>query len=272
VRTIIPFALRRWRRAPLTVATWRDIGAFRRNVRASRYAAILDLQEQVKGAMIARTARGRRHGFDRASVREPLATLAHDAHHHVPRHLHFVERCRLLAAAALGYRVEGPPRWHFAPPATVPAMSDRPYVALLTATSRADKLWPEHAWRTLIERFDRAGLATLLPWGSPQEEARSRRLADGVASAIVPPWLSMPEAAALLGRASLAVGVDTGFTHLAAALGTPTIGLFLATDPGVHGVACTGPHARDLGSADRVPQPDDVMAAAGELLRAAPRC
>jgi heptosyltransferase-1 len=272
VRTIIPFALRRWRRAPLTAATWRDIGAFRRNVRASRYAAILDLQEQVKGAMIARTARGRRHGFDRASVREPLATLAHDAHHHVPRHLHFVERCRLLAGAALGYRVEGPPRWHFAPPVTERALPDRPCVVLLTATSRADKLWPEPDWRALIERFDRAGLATVLPWGSPQEEARSRRLADGIASAIVPPWLSMPEAAAMLARASLAIGVDTGFTHLAAALGTPTIGLFLATDPAVHGVACAGPHARDLGSADRVPQLDDVMAAAGELMRAAPRC
>ena len=46
---------------------------------ARRYGTVLDLQEQVKGAMIARTARGRRHGFDRGSVREPLATLGHDA-------------------------------------------------------------------------------------------------------------------------------------------------------------------------------------------------
>ncbi|HET9046770.1 MAG TPA: lipopolysaccharide heptosyltransferase I [Casimicrobiaceae bacterium] len=272
VRTIIPFALRRWRREPLARTTWRDIGAFRRNVRAARYAAILDLQEQVKGAIIARTARGRRHGFDRASVREPLATLAHDAHHHVPRHLHFVERCRRLAGAALGYPIEGPPRWHFALPAAPAELPARPYVALLTATSRADKLWPEAHWRALIEHFDRAGLATLLLWGSPEEEARSRRLAAGVASAIVPSRVSMPDAAALLARAELAVGVDTGFTHLAAALGTATIGLFFATDPTVHGVACTGTHALDLGQEHRMPAPDDVIAAAGALLRAAPRC
>jgi len=272
VRTIIPFALRRWRRAPFARSTWRDIGAFRRNIRATRYAAILDLQEQVKGAIIARTARGRRHGFDRASVREPFATLAHDVHHRVPRDLHFVERCRRLAGAALGYAVEGPPRWHFALPAAVPELPSRPYVALLTATSRADKLWPEAHWRALIEHFDRAGLATLLLWGAPQEEARSHRLAAGVASAVVPSWLSMPDAAALLARAELAVGVDTGFTHLAAALGTPTIGLFFATDPTVHGVACAGAHARDLGHEHRMPVPDDVIAAAGQLLRAAPRC
>lgn len=272
IRSIIPFALRRWRRAPFASATWRDIGAFRRTLRTARYAAIIDLQEQVKGAMIARTARGRRHGFDRASVREPLATLAHDVHHHVARHLHFVERSRRLVAAALGYVADGPPRWRFALPPSPASQPARPYVVLLTATSRADKLWPEPAWRALIEHFDRAGLATLLPWGSPEEEARVRRLAGAAPSAVVPPWLSLPDAAALLAGAELAVGVDTGFTHLAAALGTPTIGLFFATDPLVHGVACTGPHARDLGHERRMPQPDDVVAVAGELLRAAPRC
>ncbi len=272
IRTIIPFALRRWRRAPLARATWQEIGAFRRDVRAARYTAILDLQEQVKGAIIARTARGRRHGFDRASVREPLATLGHDTHHRVPRHLHFVERCRRLAAAALHYELDGPPHWRLAPPATARVMAQLPYVALLHATSRADKLWPESHWRTLIAHFERAGFATLLPWGSPDEEARSRRLADGFASAIVPPWLSLPDAASLLAHAELAIGVDTGFTHLAAALHTATIGLFLATDPATHGVACTGPHARDLGGAGHEPEPAAVIETAGALLRAAPRC
>ncbi len=193
-------------------------------------------------------------------------------HHRVPRHLHFVERCRRLAAAALGYAVEGPPRWHLVPPAAPAALPPRPYVALLPATSRADKLWPEASWRAVIEAFERAGLATLLFWGSPQEALRSHRLAEGMANTIVPPWLSLPDAAALLARAELAIGIDTGFTHLAAALGTPTLGLFFATDPLVHGVACAGPHARDLGRARRMPQPDEVVTAAGELMRAVPRC
>ena len=147
-----------------------------------------------------------------------------------------------------------------------------PYVALLHATSRADKLWPEAHWRAVIEHFERAGFATLLPWGNPEEEARSRRLADGFATAIVPPWLSLPDAASLLAHAELAIGVDTGFTHLAAALHTSTIGLFFATDPATHGVACAGPHARDLGGDGRPPAPAEVLAAAGALLRSAPRC
>ncbi|MEO8487609.1 MAG: glycosyltransferase family 9 protein, partial [Betaproteobacteria bacterium] len=96
-RTSASSGLRRWRRAPLSRATWREFGTFITALRRTRYPAILDLQEQVKGALIARIARGESHGFDRASIREPLATLGDSVHHRVPRNLHFVARCRRLA-------------------------------------------------------------------------------------------------------------------------------------------------------------------------------
>jgi heptosyltransferase I len=270
VRNVVPFGLRRWRRAPLQLATWRDMSVFRRSLRCTRYAAILDLQEQVKGALIARLARGRRHGFDRASIREPLATLGDDIHHRVPRNLHFLARCRRLAGAALDYAVDDAPCWNLRPPQSGLAIPDRPYVVVLHATSRDDKLWPETHWRAVIGASERAGFATVLPWGSATEEARSRRLAAGFGNAVVPKWLSLPDAAALLAKSSLAVGVDTGFTHLAAALGTPTIAIFSATDPARHGVACAGSHGRDVGDAGSSPTPEAVLAAAGERLRRGP--
>ena len=77
VRNVIPFPLRDWRRAPFKQQTWRAIGAFRHALRAQYYDAILDLQEQVKGALVASSARGT-HGFDRASIREPLAAWLDD--------------------------------------------------------------------------------------------------------------------------------------------------------------------------------------------------
>ena len=271
VRNVIAFGLRRWRRAPFAAATWRDMDAFRRDLRREHYAAILDLQEQLKGALIARLARGRRHGFDRTSIREPLATLGDDVHHRVPRDLHFLARCRRLAGAALGYPVDDPPRWNLRPPASGAAMPDRAYVVALHATSRNDKLWPEAQWRMVLAACERAGFAIVLPWGSAKEEARSRHLAEGFPSAIVPPWLALPDVAALLARASLAIGVDTGFTHLAAALGTPSVAIFTATDRARHGVACAGPHARDVGDTGAPPSAEAVLAAAGAHLRAGPR-
>ena len=275
VRRIIPIALRHWRHRPFARSTLREIAAFRRAVRRDEYAAVLDLQEQVKGALIARLARGQRHGPDRASIREPVATLLHDVHHAIDRRQHFIVRCRELAGAALGYRVEGPPRFGLVPPpppaGTVP---DRPFVVFFHGTSRTDKLWPDAHWRRLTESFAANGYPVLLPWGTDDERLRSEHYATGVTDAHVPPppRASLPALAGLLARAELAVGVDTGLVHLAAALGTPTVSIFVATDPLRCGVGPAGAWARDLGGIGAMPTPDDVLGAAAESMRLAPRC
>jgi heptosyltransferase-1 len=272
VRRVIPLALRRWRHAPLAAATWREIAAFRRDVAREAYDAILDLQEQVKGGVVACMARGTRHGFNRASIREPIATLFDDVHHAVPRGQHFAQRCRMLAAAALGHRCASPPRWMLRAPEPGHAPADRPAIVALHSTSRESKLWPEERWRRLLGAFADGGFATVLPWGSAAERERSERLADGIAHAVVPPRQTLSALAALIAHAELAVGVDTGLTHLAAALGTPTVAIFTETDPAGAGVAIAGTHARDLGGNGVVPSLADVQAAAGALLRATPRC
>jgi len=272
IRHVVPLALRRWRRTPARPATWRELRAFAHGLRAHRYTAILDLQEQLKGALVARLARGPRHGFDRRNIREPVATLLDDVHHAIERDQHFIDKARALAAAALGYRVAGPPRWKLVPPARNAAMPAGPYALALHATSRADKLWPEEAWRRLLAHFAQASLAVLLPWGNNLERARSERLAHGAANAIVPPRQSLPEMATLARNAEVVVGVDTGLTHLAAALGTPTVALFTTTDAALAGVARAGPHACDLGGNGHVPSLDDAIAATGRVLRDAPRC
>ena len=273
VRRTIPVAFRRWRQRPFDAGTWREMAIFRRELRRDSYSAILDLQEQIKGALIARTARGRRHGPDRASIREPLATLAHNAHHAIDPAQHLIDRCRQLAAAALDYRVDGPPRFRLQPPppGTDDEARDGPYVVFVHATSRADKEWPEAHWRALIAAFARAGYSIMLPWGSADERARSEQLAHDESAACVPPGQSLPSLAGILARARLVVGVDTGLVHLAAALGTPTVSLFVATDPALAGVARASPLALDLGGVGQIPAPDNVRDAGIALLQRVPR-
>jgi heptosyltransferase I len=272
IRHVVPLALRRWRHAPLARTTWRDMRAFRRAIRQERYDAILNLQEQVKGALVSWFAQGTRHGLDRANIREPIATLVDDVHHAVSRELHIVERCRGVAAAALGYVAQGPPRWHFELPAATTAMPARPYALVFHATSRTDKQWPEEHWRALVAHFARAGFATMLPWGNELEHARSLRIADGSEAAVVLPRQSLPQLATLLRGAEIAVGVDTGLTHFAAALGTSTVAIFTTTDARLAGVACAGPHARDAGGNGVVPSVAEIVDHCGQLLRQAPRC
>ncbi len=275
LRRIVPVALRRWWHRPFAASSWREFASFRRALRREDYSAVLDLQEQVKGALIARMARGVRHGPDRVSIREPVASFLHDRHHAIDPAHHFIVRCRELAAAALGYRVEGPPRFGLAPPPPpVGMLPDRPFVAFFHGTSRLNKLWPDAHWRRLVEMFATSGFPVILPWGSDAEHARSEHLAAGVPNARVPPSprQSLPALAALLARAELVIGVDTGLVHLAAALGTPTVSLFVATDPRSCGVGLAGPWARDLGGIGAVPTPEMVERTAAELMRRAPRC
>lgn len=273
IRRTIPVALRRWRRALFATATWREFAAFRATLREVRYEAVIDLQEQLKGAALAALARGVRHGPRARDSREPLADWWHDVRHPVPRRQHFQDRCRQLVAAALGYAIAGPPRFGLVPPPLPESLAPPgPYAMLVHGTSRTDKLWPEAHWRALAGTLAGSGIAALLPWGSDAERARSERIAAGIASARVLPRLGLPEQASLLRGAEIVVGVDTGLVHLAAALQTPTVALFVATDPAQAGIGGTGGRARDLGSAGQVPTPDDVGATVGALLRGSPRC
>ena len=84
-------------------------------------------------------------------------------------------------------------------------------------------------------------------------------------SAAVPPGSThacpLAEAAALIGHASCVAGVDTGLTHLAVALGRPTVGIYCATRPEL-----TGLHGGDgvnLGGPGKPPSVEAVAAALG---------
>src|SRR3954464_13403763 len=88
VDDIVPVASRRWRGAPFSRDTWRGASAFTRAMRAQPHETVLDAQGLLRSALITRFARGRRHGYDAASVRERAASWFYDAHQHVDRSLH----------------------------------------------------------------------------------------------------------------------------------------------------------------------------------------
>ena len=250
VRRVIPVAVRRWRGALWKPAVWSEIGAWRRNLAAEAYDAVVDTQSLFKSALISRAASGRRHGLDRASAREWLAPLFYDVRHAVPRGLHAVERNRRLTASALGFGLETPLEYGL----RVPGGEKSGYVVLLTMTSRADKLWPEERWMEL-GRGLRA--PTVLPWGSEEERARAERIAAAIGGTL-PPRRNLEELARLFVSARGVVGLDTGLTHLAAALGAPTVGIYCGSDPTLTGIY-GAPQAKNLGASGRPPTAADVL-------------
>src|SRR5512141_2658548 len=97
VREVIPVAWRRWRKSLYSPATLAEIAGSLRAIRSAAYDDIVDSQGLLRSAVIARVARGRRHGYDRSSIREPLASAFYDIRHCVSRALHAVERNRILS-------------------------------------------------------------------------------------------------------------------------------------------------------------------------------
>jgi heptosyltransferase-1 len=265
VRRVIPLAIRRWRGTLSDAATWSELGAFRASLRSERYDAVIDSQGLLKSALVATQALGRRHGFDRASAREPVAARFYNATHAVQVNLHAVDRNRQLAAAALGYRADGPCDYGLrVAPAVSTGPAGKPSVLLLTMTSRDDKLWPEEHWRFLGRTLESRGLHCLLPWGTEEERHRCARIATAIPGAVVPPRMTLAEIAVLASSAHCVVGVDTGLAHLAAALEVPVVGLYCSSDPALTGLRGAG-RVWNLGSAGQPPAVQDVLEALGTL-------
>lgn len=265
VGRIVTCALRRWRHNFLRAATWREICDLRTDLRRTNYDVVLDLQGLLKSACLARAAHGTRHGYDAASIREPLASRLYSVRHSVSWHLHAIARNRLLAAAAFGYEFGSAVDYGL--PCTSLPVSATPTLLCFHGTSRTDKLWPEAHWRFVIAHFAARGVRVFLPWGSIEEAQRSGRLAEGQEGVAV---LGPQDLATLARRCAHAIGVigvDTGLTHLAAAVGAPVIALFSGSEPDLTGVVGGRSPARNLGELGKPPAPETVLAAAAEIFK-----
>lgn len=238
VDRVIPVAIRRWRKAWFSAPIKAERHAFREAVRAREYDAVIDAQGLVKSAaLVTRLAHGIKHGMDWQTAREPLASLFYQRRHTIARQQHAVERTRELFALSLGY---SKPTTHGDYAIARHFLNNLnanpvPYAVFLHATTRDDKHWPEANWRELITLLSQTGLRIKLPWGAPHEQERAKRLAEGFDYVDVLPRMSLEEIARVLAGAQFVVSVDTGLSHLTAALDRPNITLYGPTDPGLIG-------------------------------------
>ncbi len=232
VQRVIPIALRRWRRE----RSCNEIPAFLKALRRERYDLIIDAQGLMfKSALVALLARGPCAGYDRRSARDPWVALTYRRGYAVAREQHAIARIRQLFARALGYRLpEGAPAYGLNPGCRAP--TDPPALLLLHGTTWPSKHWPERYWAELIRLALRQGLSVQLPWGSEAERQRAERLAEGQPQVRVLPRMGLAELMPVLRRATGVIGLDSGLSHLAAALAVPGVTIYGATRQELTGV------------------------------------
>jgi heptosyltransferase-1 len=257
----VPVDTRGWRRArtPLSIAeTTGALVALGRHLRASRFDVAIDLQGLIKSGMITGATRAPlRIGFAAAHCRERAnavftnhrVTPPAAARHIVDRYLSLVE--------PLGVR---PRTVEFPLPSdgTAEARVDEflaaaglksrdRLVVLNPGAGRPDKRWPIVRFRALAGRLiDDAGAAVLVTWG-PNELEEARAVVDTGRAVLASPT-NLDELLAVLRRASVVVAGDTGPLHLAAARGTPCVGLYGPTSAERNGPY--GPGHRTLAASD----------------------
>lgn len=221
------------------LAGWRRAAA---RLRAGRYSLAVDFQGLYKSALLARLSGAReRIGFARGHAREAGAAMFY-THRVAPQAArHVVERNLALAAAAgaapgeVNFPLRVAPEAESWLEAQLAANRIRDYFVLSPGGGWRSKLWPAerygHLHRRLASDPRGGGWRGVVNFGPGERAlAEAARLVAGEPQPLVVP-LELPQLVALLARARLVVSADTGPLHLAAALGTPVVGLYGPTSP-----------------------------------------
>ena len=262
VEKVYVTAFRRWRKSPFSVKTRREVSALKAALQAEHYDIVIDIQGLIRSGLVAHWTKAPTVGYTRQTIREPLAAFFYQRHLDLPEALGAVKRYRMAAAQALGYTID-PEHAVFGLKAcgTAPLQTSGRTAAFAVNTSRDEKLWPEDHWMKLGCARAKEGISPVLYWGGAKEEARCRRIAAGIPGAAVAPKARLKDVAAGLAQAQLMIGVDTGLTHLAAAMGIPSVGIFVATPTATLRLIGDGP-AESLGGVKQIPSVEDILAAA----------
>ncbi len=235
---------RAWRKSGIKASLQGALSIIR-EIRKSRYDCVLDLQGNAKSGMFTlSSAAPLRFGFDRAGVRESLNLLA--TNRKVPlgsNDYHVTDRSLAIARAAFpgGTNIvnAGPlPVDPDAASQVVRKLSENDFsgpalVVLHYGTTWITKHWPLVSWQTLANKLiEELGIRPVLTWGNDQELAAVRSIQRVCNDrALIWPRGNLKDLTALLARADLVVGSDTGPIHIAAAVGTSTVSIFRVTDP-----------------------------------------
>jgi len=244
VSSIFTVDTRKWRKGFCALSTWREMLEVRAALLARSYKLVFDIQGNLKSGIITRlTGCSRRYGFDSDAVRESFnlrcttnkVPLRRQDYHVTDRSLRVVcvpfgkeyADFRLTADIATSREDDEEASLLLA------TLSDGLVFLFHHGTTWKTKLWNEAGWielgRELLDRF--ADATILLSWGGDEERAVADRIAAGIGrQARLLPRLSIKGFAAMLKKVDLMFGGDTGPIHIAAAVGTPTVSFYRATD------------------------------------------
>jgi len=215
-----------------------------RGLRETKYDVALDLQGLIKSAVIARLSGAARVvGFNGRYARESLARLFYtDVHDpggegiYAPSETRHVVEINLGLLAPLGITdtaTEFPiDARESAIARTMTEQTGGRYALLNPGAAWPNKRWPPARLAALAAALrERRGLPSVIIWGPGEYELAEDVVTLAGGAAILSPQTAIADVVALARGAAVMVSGDTGPTHLAAAVGTPIVGIYGPTRP-----------------------------------------
>jgi lipopolysaccharide heptosyltransferase I len=216
---------------------WREWASVVRRLRRARYDLAIDFQGLIKSALAARLSGARRvAGFAGRLLREPVAEWFYSERHGVGAGQHVIRK-NLALAAAVGAESGAGIVFPFEVPREGPPLPvEGGYALLNPGAAWPNKRWPPERFGQLAAWLLREhGLPSIVLWGPGEASLASRVASASHGAAHSAPLTTIGDVLVLARRAVIAVSGDTGPLHLAAAVGTPLVGLYGPTSPARNG-------------------------------------
>ena len=203
------------------------------------YDVAIDVQGLLKSAVVARLSRARRVlGFPSPHLREAAARFFYSETHKPGPSGHVIEKNLTFAAVLgadtfpIGFPLKVPHSAALdAVHATGESADGRSFAILNPGASWPNKRWPPERFGAVGQWLNRElGLRSVVTWGIGERALAAAVVAESAGSAELAPATSIADLAAIVREAELVISGDTGPAHLAAALGTPVVGLYGPTD------------------------------------------
>lgn len=233
IKKVHTCAIRRWRQNFFSSQARSEIKQLKQMLQAERYDLVIDAQGLIKSALMIRWLKTRKVGYDSSSIKEPLASWFYTEKQSISRQWTAIERVRALFASACGYTIDtkGPVQFglQIKQPHDIVLTPKSPYAIFLHGTNWHSKVWPANFWSQLADKFAEMGVQSYVSFGSDEEKRRAEDIANDSSAVVLPP-LDLTQLAYLLQQAKVVVGSDTGLSHISAALGTPTVGVYGSTN------------------------------------------
>ena len=235
---------KKWRKSPFSSETRHDLNVLRKTLKERSFDLVFDIQGNLKSGLIAwLSCSSKRIGFSSEVLQEKVNRFF--INRQIPfraSDLNVTDRYLRIVSVPFGRDYPGmdlassifsSPEDETAADSYMTELPDGLVFFFQIGTTWPTKLWYPEGWRELAQRIGvrYPDSTILLNWGNPGEKALAEHIASKAGKWVrLLPWLTIRELIPLIRKVDLVIGGDTGPVYLAAAVGTPTVSYYRATN------------------------------------------